>query len=282
MKKTAFTLILLVSFLAAQSQISEKEKYALITSVSSIGAGPVQLTDPYLSPFEYSGFGLQFQNQTRRFFNPNNRKLSSSQHFLLDIGDVNHPAGNNSMYFFNMNYSYGVNYHFRPAEKWMILVGGSWDIDLGGKYLGRNVNNPFSLDLYTDLNITAEIQYTLNLWKRNFQLHYGIVSPMVGCMFVPYQNISYYELFVLNNTNHSFHFSSLNSKQGLNQYFNLDIPLKYNTIRLGVARDYLKYSANDMVFEKKDVIFSVGTVINLFRIRGRKNKVPANFINAYE
>jgi hypothetical protein len=33
MKKTALTLILLVSFLAAQSQISEKEKYALITSV---------------------------------------------------------------------------------------------------------------------------------------------------------------------------------------------------------------------------------------------------------
>ena len=58
------------------------------------------------------------------------------------------------MLFFNTNYMYGISYHMRPSDKLMILAGGSWAIDLGGKYLGRNVNNPFSLDLFTEINAT--------------------------------------------------------------------------------------------------------------------------------
>ncbi len=275
------TLLLCFSF-SISAQLENDQQYALTTSTFTLGAGPAQVLDPYISPFEYSGLQIRAHATARKFFTPDNNKLSYTHKGYFDLGTASHPSRNNSMQFFNVNYMFGVNYHFRPMENLMVLAGGGWDLDVGGKYLARNVNNPFSLDLFTNLNATAEIQYLFNLWKQDFSIQYGTQMPLLGCMFVPMQGITYYELFMLNNLSTAFHFSSLHNKVGWSHYLNLDIPTKISTFRISIMHDYLKYSANDLVFRKSGLTFSVGTVVDLYVFAGKKRGVPANFIRSYE
>lgn len=281
MRFFTITIFLFVScYLVAQDQ--NGQQYALTTSTFTFGAGPAQVLDPYISPFTYSGLQMRAQGTARKFFTPENNLLSYTHNAFFDLGTATHPSRNNSMQFFNVNYMFGVNYHFRPMDKLMVLAGGSWDIDVGGKYLARNVNNPFSLDLFTNLNATAGVQYLFNLWKQDFRVQYGAQMPLFGCMFVPMQGITYYELFMLNNLSTAFHFSSLHNKIGWSHYVNLDIPTKISTFRVSIMHDYLKYSANEMVFRKSGLTFSVGTVVDLYVFSGKKREVPANFIRSYE
>lgn len=280
--KRILTVLLIISALSLNAQNDGDQQYALTTSAFTVGLGSAKILDPYLSPFEYSGVQARIQNSARRFFNPENDKLSYTHKAFLDGGIAYHPSQNNSMMFFNTNYSYGVNYHFRPKDNLMLLAGGNWDINVGGKYLARNVNNPFSLDLYTNLNATAELQYLFKLWKQDFSLQYGAQSPFLGCMFVPMQGITYYELFVLNNLGTAFHFSSLHNRRAISHYLNLDIPLNFSTIRVSIQHDYLQYSANEMVFRKSGLNFAVGAVTDLYVFSGKKRKIPANFVRSYE
>lgn len=282
MKKKITLIIISLLYISVNAQEFTAEKYALTTSSTTVGLGIVNMLDPYLSPYNYSGLQLKVQNKTRRFLTPENDKLSYSNNLLFEVGMGSHPSGNNSMQFFNANYMFGMNYHMRPADNLIFLAGGSWDIDLGGKYLGRNVNNPFSLDLYTDINATAEVQYTFNLWKHDFRIQYGAVSPLIGCMFVPMQNATYYDIFVLNNTQNTLHFSSPYNKRAWFHYLNLDIPFKSNTLRISLQHDYLKYSANEIVFRKNNITLSIGTVVHLYTFKGKKDKIPVDFINSYE
>ncbi len=282
MKKQSFIVLLLFIFTCQIASANDSTKYALRTSATTVGIGLSNITDPYLSPFEYKGSKIRIQNNSRRFLKATQEQISYSSKLSLDIGQGKHPSGRNSMLFFNTHFMLGGNYHFRPAENLMILGGGSWDLGVGGKYMGRNVNNPFSLDLYTNINVTAEAQYSFNIKNLDFRMQLGAVSPIFGCMFVPMQNISYYELFMLNNVKNAFHFSSLHNKRAIYSYFNLDFLLKHHTWRFSIQNDYSKYSANDMVLKNQGLIFSIGTVVHLYTFKGKKEKIPTNFIHSYE
>lgn len=282
MKSTTTLILVFIICLTVDAQDFAIRVYPLTTSVSTIQLGKTEILDPYLSPYEYSGTQIGLQQYTRRLFTGKDSILSYSNRTQLQIGSALHPSENNSMLFFNTNYTFGVNYHFRPSQKLMILVGGSWDIDLGGKYISRNINNPFSLDLYTNINVTAEAQYKFSLWKQHLKVQYGVQTPLIGCMFVPTLGVSYYELFSLNNMKDAFHFSSLHNRLAWSQYFNLHIPLNHITLCAGVQHDYLQYSANDLVFHKKNLSFQFGTVFDLYYFKGKKNKTPGNFRSSYE
>lgn len=266
--------------LAAQSE--QEELYALTTSTLTMGLGSERILDPYLSPFEYDGVNIGVQGMERRFFKANNNKLSYNHKANFNIGTAYHPNRNNSMSFFHIDYLYGVNYHFRPVNRLMVLAGGAWDIGVGGKYLARNVNNPFSLDLFTNLNATAEVQYLLHWLKRDFRFQYGAKTPLLGCMFVPQQGATYYEMFALNNLKDAFHLSSLHNRQAWNHYIHIDIPVKFTTFRLSLQHDVLHYTANDIVFKRNSLMCYLGVTVDLFTFSGTKRKIPTNFIRSYE
>ncbi len=282
MKKAFILHLFIFSFLTMQAQDFTNERFPLTTSVKTMDIGNMNILDPYLSPYEYSGFQIGLFEENRRLMPSIDTLISYTSRKSLSFGSGNHPSKNNSMLMFNGNYNFGLNYHIRLHKNFLVLVGGSWDIDLGGKYISRNVNNPFSLDLYTNLNATAELFYRFKLKNQSLQLHYGFQTPVAGSMFVPMQGASYYELFTLSNMSNAIHFSSLHNKRGILQNFQLDLPLKIATIRLGIQHELMQYSANEMIFHKKSLTFSVGYRVDMYTFTGRKNKVPSNFISAYE
>ena len=282
MRKAFILFLCIFTFLTIRAQDFTENRFPLTTSVKTVNVGNVNVLDPYLSPFEYSGFLVGYKEDNRRFLLASDTTLSFISRKILSLGSADHPNKNNSMLMFNGNYNLGLNYHIRPIEKLMVLIGGSWDIDLGGKYIGRNVNNPFSLDLYTNINATAEVLYSFKVRNQPIRLQYGAQTPLIGCMFVPMQGASYYELFSLSNLSDAFHFSSMINNRALMQYFHLDLPLKFTTIRLGAQHDYLQYKANDMVFHKKGFTFSIGYLVDMYSFSGKKNKVTNSFSNAYK
>lgn len=281
-KRYVIFILFVYSTSISYSQGNDSLRFVLTTSVSEVGVGRVKTTDPYLSPSEYKGTAIRVMNNSRRFLKNDNEKLSWTRKSYLEAGLLYHPTGSNSMMLFNTNFSYGLNFHFRPMHNLMLIAGGNCEIDFGAKYLGRNVNNPISVDAFSNLNLTAEAQYIFNILNQEFRAIYGAETPLVGYMFVPLQNVTYYELFRYNSTNNIFHFSSLHNKQAWSHYLNIDMPFDYHTIRLSAKHEQMNYKANNMLFKKSNIMVSIGSVVYFHSIKGKKYKMPQNFVQAYE
>ena len=106
-------------------------------------------------------------------------------------------------------------------------------------------------------------------------------APLIGCMFVPPQGESYYEIFSLGNYSDVFHFTSLHNKRELTQYFALDFPVKFATFRACVMSNLLQYKVNDLVYHNYNLSVNIGCVFNLYVFSGTKNKPSKNFRIAY-
>lgn len=273
-------IILFSSMLSAQN--SEEQKYLLTTTTCNYGISTFSFLDPYLSPMTYSGNGLKFERENRRFFSPNNVNISMQSKFNLEAGITENPASTNSMIYFGINYGWGMSYHFRLQKGLQLLAGGLWDVDFGFKWIGRNVNNPVNMDIATNLNLTGAVIYDIPLRKRTLRLRMDLKTPVIGCMFAPPSGASYYEMFELGNLEDAVHFSSLHNKRGLNGTLSLDVPFSRSVWRVGVSYQGLKYQANDMVFKRKEFSFLIGTTFDSATFAGRKNRAPKNFLSTNE
>lgn len=272
-----FILFIVVSSLTAQENDTEK-KYALKTTNTSFGLSALNLTDNYLSPLPYSGIGLRINSETSKLLSPDSKTLSTMLRLKLEAGTTTNPPHTASMLFLGLSGAWGMHYHFYPVTNLQILTGGLWDIDLGLKGNLRNVNNPFNMDLSTNLNLSAIIIYDIPTTKRTYRLQAAFDSPFIGCMFVPELGSSYYEIFSLKASGNFVHFSSFYNKLGLRQNYSVEIPFKNSTWRFGVGWDLLKYSTNDMIFKRNNLFVFFGYTREFFRF-SKKNPAPQNFIS---
>ena len=282
MKKLVLVTLVVLSHLVAVAQQTEADKYLVTTRTNSLGYVSLQLTDPYLSPLTYSGSGFDFNHESRRFLSLHNNNISIQHQYYLVGAIAYNPAGTASMLYFGANYSFGMQYHFRPANRFQVLVGGSWDVDFGFKDLTRNINNPVNMDMATNLNVSGVIRYDVPLRRRTLRLQLSAETPVVGLMFVPLAGASYYEMFELGNHAGLTHFSSLHNKRGINPKLTVDIPFAQSTWQVGLAYQHLKYEANDMVFKRNSFSLMVGTTFDVVSFSGRKKKLSPNFISTNE
>ena len=282
MKKLVLVTLVVLSHLVAVAQQTEADKYLVTTRTNSLGYVSLQLTDPYLSPLTYSGSGFDFNHESRRFLSLRNNNISIQHQYYLVGAIAYNPAGTASMLYFGANYSFGMQYHFRPANRFHVLVGGSWDVDFGFKDLTRNINNPVNMDMATNLNVSGVIRYDVSLLRMTLRLQLSAETPVVGLMFVPLAGASYYEMFELGNHAGLTHFSSLHNKRGINPKLTVNIPFARSTWQVGLAYQHLKYEANDMVFKRNSFSLMVGTTFDVVSFSGRKKKLSPNFISTNE
>jgi len=275
-----FQLFLFSSLLFAQT--NDEQKYLLTTETSTYGLSTIKLTDPYLSPISYSGIGLRYENESRRFLSTQNTNISKQSNFKLMCGLAFNPTITASMTYMGMNYDWGMHYHFRPFTGLQLLVGGLCDVDFGLKDISRNVNNPINLDLATNLNLSGVVIYDIPLSRKVLQLQIALQSPILGYMFVPGEGTSYYEIFELGNFTNTTHFSSLHNKRGINGTFSVDVPFKYSIWRFGFNYHELDYSSNNLIFKRKDVCLLIGSTFDIATFAGRGNRAPRNFISTKE
>jgi len=281
MKKQLF---LLLSFLitVASAQNPDDKKYLLTTNINTFELSTVSFLDPYLSPIIYSGIGMQYNHQIRSFLKPEQTNISVQSKLNLDISVSLNPQSTSMMMFMGANYSWGMHYHFRVQNGFQLLAGALWDVDFGFKEMPRNVNNPVNLDMATNLNLSGIAMYNFPLFTKTLRLQLTAQTPLLGYMFVPMGGASYYEMFELGNMSNTFHLSSPINKRGLNSSLTVAVPFNKSVWNFGFKYFTLKYTANDMVFDKNELSLVIGTTFDAANFSGRKNKAPKNFLSTNE
>lgn len=277
MKKAGLLILIIFFNLSVYSQTGNADTYLLSNVANTFGFGAIGVLDPYLSPLQYNGIGLKYDNDNLRFLNTEKLNLSRQSKLTITGAEALNPAFTSLMMLGGANYQYGIHYHFQPTSELKILAGGSWDADFAVKYLPRNSNNPVSIDMATNLNVSAIAFYKFKFLKRDVQLQLSLQSPLLGCMFVPQVGASYYEMFLLGNLDNTFHFSSLHNKRGLQTRILLHVPFKRSNWHVGFDFNMLKYSANGAIYKKDDFGLVVGTTFDMISFSGRKNQPPSNF-----
>ncbi|MEA4935712.1 MAG: hypothetical protein VB102_03615 [Paludibacter sp.] len=272
-------LLLFSGFQYTDAQTKQRELYALTNVYHHAGFVALKITDPYLSVLEYSGVGFQYESTASRFFNPANPVLASSARISGLAAMTVNPRSTASVTWLGANVSWGVQYYYRNFEDVLLLGGANVDVDFAYKMNSRNVNNPINIDLATNLNLTLGGRYYIHTKNRILQLNAGVEFPVMGCMFVPYPGFSYYEMYSTKMYMDAVHFSSLHNKQGLKQFFSIDIPFRYSTWSFGVGKNDLKYTADSQVYSYSDFTFVIGISYDMIGFSGRKANVPDFFIS---
>ena len=282
MKKLLLIAFVLLSHSILFAQTMDDQKYLLTSKTNTYGFTILSLTDPYLSPLTYTGNGVQFEHESRRFFTVTGTNISMQSKFQLEGGILLNPPQTSSMTYLAMDYSWGMHYHFRPMKGLKLLVGGTWDAGVGYKDVPRNVNNPGNIDLATNLNLSGIALYDIPLSRRTLRLQLAVETPLIGWMYVPLAGASYYEMFSLGNLSGISHFSSVFNKRGINPKLTVDVPFKQSVWRVGFGIQKLQYTANNMVFDKTEMSVIIGTTFDMAGFGGRMRKAPANFISPGE
>jgi hypothetical protein len=258
-----------------------EEKKDLLTSVTmQFGWSNMELNDAYLSDLPYSGYGLQFNNTTRRFFNSGNTRLSQRTDVSINAGVTMNQPQSASITYCGATMDYGLQAHFNPLPHFQVLIGGTMNAELGVKSYSRDVNNAGNMDLATNLNAAATFRYDFPLWKRYIRLQADFQTPLVGLMFVPIRGESYSEIYYLHSYENLFHLTSLNNKNGLDARYLVQIPLRHSILNFGLHAEALKYTANNMVFKRNITSLQVGVTYDLVLFGGSKHPAPKGFISS--
>ncbi|MCL2597432.1 MAG: DUF3316 domain-containing protein [Paludibacter sp.] len=238
------------------------------------------LNDPYLSPLRYIGSGVAVSWNNKGFFLKNSEKFIETYNISAFYNYLLNPAHTASMLYAGGNANYGVHYRLQAIKNLSFLLGASTDIDLGFRYLARNSNNPFNMDLAANLNFSAAAQLKIFLFKYMFQVDMSARTPLVGAMFVPEQGASYYEMGTFDDgLRNVLHFSHLGNKHGLHTTLGLDLPIWKLTIRISGNAELLKFKTNAVVYNRSTIGLGIGLKYSFITFAGRKNLPPENFIN---
>ena len=266
--KNATIILLCFLLLARMIRADSIVEKPLLNIAWELGGGSIRLHDDYLSPLEQIGWQVQLQTRFAGYFKRHVGCISWFNRYIASGGQViNLPATAGTLYG-AFNVAYGVQRHFHPANNLMLGVGGTTLLDVMCKYNTRNVNNPVSADASMGLMAAASIRYNWHMKRLFMGFEYNLESPIMGLMFVPEMGMSYYELS-FGSWRNVLHFSSLHNKCGLSGQLNIDFVLKRCVLRVYMTHNHLYWRANNLQFNRREVIAGIGIVTDLLFFAGK-------------
>lgn len=247
------------------------------TATNTIGVGYLSFEDPYLSPLTYRGHQLIFSHRNSAFFAQKIDKISWWTLLQLKGGRSLNSAKSAQTMNGGLNFSGGIFRHFTPCKNLLLQIGGSGEMDFYAKYLSRNVNNPFNMDLSADFTLNGSINYLFRIWHYPITTSYRVSTPIIGLFFAPMIGASYYEIFSLGNDKSIVHFSSPHNKRAVKHSFQLVFPLKSHHLHLQVSQHYLSYKANNHIYKRNELFLTIGDAIDLYKIRPKESVINKHF-----
>lgn len=196
-----------------------------------IGFGTSHIKDTYLSPFNYSGWGMRILNERMKIIT--NGRFSRQQIINVDISSTKNPAENVNDFGAFVDYSLAYHYRINASRNFKILTGLSSRLMGGFIYNTRNGNNPLSAKIDLDLGFSAIMLWSFRIKNNLLTVRYQGEVPLGGLFFAPEYGASYYEMFNEGNLSDVIKFNSFHNKLSLKNYVTLDIPVSSFTLRLG-------------------------------------------------
>lgn len=274
-----FTLLCLCTCLVAQTD--NKEKPWSTNEAAMIGVGGYSVKDTYLSPLNYSGWGLRIMNERMKVVSLCNYNVSRQQILNVDVSSTRNPAETSTDFTGFVDYNLAYHYRFNPAPNLRLLAGVSGRAELGIIYNLRNVNNPVSAKADIGLNLSAMAIYTLKIKDYPLTIRYQIESPFAGVLFSPHYGQAYYEIFGLGNYDGVVKFASFHNKQALRNYFTVDFPVGNVTIRTGYLNSTVYTDVNNIKSHIISNSFMIGFVKEFVSFGGKRLKNKNKYDSAY-
>lgn len=108
-----------------------------------------------------------------------------------------------------------------------LLLGGFAGLDGGFDYNLKTAggNNPAAARIVGNLGASAVANYGYRIKDKDCSVSLQVQMPLFGVAFMPEYGASYYETFLLDNTDNNVHFTSLHNQQDLDVRLTTDIPL---------------------------------------------------------
>lgn len=234
------------------------------------GIGKTFLNDSYLSPMKYSGISMSIMHDRIKGSGYFDNNLLMQQQFLIQTAFTENPTGTASEYYGNLNYKLTGFYPLFSTSQLRFFGGAGWEASLGGIYNTRNSNNPGSLKVFTNLNLSAMAIYR---WKV-YTLRWQLSTPFAGIFFSPEYGHSYYEIFNVGNKKGTVNFGSFNNQRAFRNYFSVDIPVHNITLRAAYLGDYYYTRVNNIVTRITSHQFMFGIASETLNFGGKRLKNP--------
>ena len=280
MKKTILLLGIWIGILCVT--VSQENRSPIlpvdpVNQATLLGIGKAFLNDTYLSPLKYSGISISLMHDRIRgtpYFSGN---LLLQQQFLIQTAITKNPTASASEYYGNLDYRLTGFYPLFVGSNLRFYGGGGWEALLGGIYNMRNSNNPGSLKVATNINLSAMAIYN---WKI-FTFRWQFTTPFAGMFFSPEYGHSYYEIFTLGNNKGTVHFGSFHNQQALRNYFSVDVPVHNVTLRAAYLGDYYDTQVNELVTRIVSHQFMIGLAVESLNFGGKKMRNNPSLPSVY-
>ena len=243
----------------------------IVRSATSVWYGRERGFDEYLSPLTYQGWTTGIGNESDKLIVVNGSPcLRQYWHWRLGYGQLRAMSG------YNGRRTWFVNAGWRLMHEWRfkgvtLSAGGMVAADYAGRYVGNNVNKPYSMDLAIDLSLAAGIRYGIWAGKKvHFTFDYHVSTPFIGCFFMPDMGQAYYEFE--QGLKGSAHFASFHNRLMLNHDFHIDMRLQRTAWRIGIRHAYLRCRANGLEAQREDLHAYVGWLADLDIRRGTRKR----------
>ncbi len=229
-------IFIILAVLMALTSNAQNSGSATPTRRLMFSVGSADVMDTYLSPYSYNGTRLG---------------LSVENHFphtvhRVDIhgSKMENMAGNVDEY--DVAVSYMIAHHFDlfHTECFHLKAGPMGRLYTGCIYNERNGNNPAQAKMSALCHASTIASYNLNIKGRRVQLEYSLSVPIVGVAYSPQFGQSYYEEFVLGNSDHNCVFAHLFNTPSIRHRLLLEFPLMHTHAFVGYegVADQTKYN----------------------------------------
>lgn len=204
MKRFQFFICLLccITFYSKGEVIGDSTRIVRpVWAMYGIRAGSSHISDTYLTPIKYQGWGVGFDYSRQQAMSFAPESWLSHLDLSIDIASVSNPPGNSTMWDFNLWARWGMLHRWSLPYNLNLAVGPTISADLGCLYLSRNGNNPASAKAAITIDAHARLLWSTKLWGHRLMLRYEAELPVIGAFFSPDYGELYYEIYLGNHSN---------------------------------------------------------------------------------
>jgi hypothetical protein len=272
MRRKIGGILIVYSLIAFQvsAQYESEQLPPTMNEGTLIGLGTSQIKDTYLSPFNYTGWGMRILNERMKIIGSG--RFSRQQIINVDISFSKNPAENVNDFGAFADYSLAYHYRINAHRNFKILTGLSSHLMGGFVYNTRNGNNPLSAKTDIDLGLSVVMLWSFNINNNPLTFRYQGELPLVGVFFSPEYGASYYEMFNVGNLSNILSFNSFHNKFALKNYITIDIPVGSFALRLGYLNSMYRTDVKDIQTHIISHSFMIGWVKEFIPLGSKRVK----------
>ena len=188
--------------LASGLRLSADEALRPAVKVFTAGIGHARALDTYVTPLRYSGtaYHLGYEHVQATGFNPHEwiRQLEAG----VEYAYIKNPTGNHNMHELLIDLDWGMMRRWSGVltSGLQLMAGAGIGIMGGAIYKPTNSNNLVSAKAEGNLDARVMAVYNTHLGRLPITLRGEAKLPVLGVMYSPQYDESYYEMYVGNHS----------------------------------------------------------------------------------